>query len=145
MFHWDIMTQTDGSKYRNLMVSIIPSKLKLMLIIRQITAGSELMKDMVTHDIQIKLGHYTYYAYRLEIENVNKLNLRRSPCQIPANVFEANFHLQGLKTRCLTECFDELVNRIRCNCTQLNAHNSNLSLPDCEYKFKDNMEMENLR
>lgn len=120
-------------------------KLIIMSFIRpnDIRGGAELMKDMVTYDIDMKLGFTYTFAYRLEIEDVNKLNLRRSPCQPPVGDFDASLHMQGLKTKCLNECLDEIANRIKCNCTQLNGYNSSLSLPDCEYLFID-LEMENL-
>lgn len=92
------------------------------------------MKDLVT-DLQLNLAHDYYATYRLDIENVNKLNLRRHQCQTSANEFEAKSHSQGKNIKCRADCVDELYSRSRCDCTELNAFNSNPRLPDCQHIF----------
>lgn len=89
------------------------------------------MKDIVMDDLKIQLGHFHTVTYGLEIEDINKLNLRRYQCEMPKTDFEATQHRQGLKTKCLGECVDKLYNRDLCNCTNLNAFYPDLPLPDC--------------
>lgn len=103
------------------------------------------MKDLITNDLHVQLGYWNEYEYTFEIEDISKLNLNRYPCKMPANEFEAKQHAQGLKTKCLVDCWDEMKNRIPCNCTTFNAFNGSLALPDCQHFFRSQLPMENLR
>ena len=103
------------------------------------------MKDLIIDDISLKLGNEQSFTYRIEIEDVYKLNLRKYQCQMPVNDYQAKLHRQGLHVQCLANCKDEIENRIPCNCTELNAFNRSIGLPDCEHMFKDYLEMGNVR
>lgn len=99
------------------------------------------MKDLVIDNLQLKLGHGYTFDYRLEIDDINKLNLRRYPCEIRATNFQAKLHRQGLKTKCLTTCVDQLYNRNLCNCTALKAFDADAKFQDCQYAiFREPMQ-----
>lgn len=92
------------------------------------------MNDLIIYHPKLKLGHQYDVKYRLEIEDISKLNLNRYQCYDPKTPSEAKLHRKGLKTKCLTICMDELYNRKRCNCTQLKAFDANLKYQDCQYR-----------
>lgn len=106
---------------------------------------NELMKDVFVYDQKISVGQQLRTKYKLEIEDVNRLNLRRYQCRTPANDVEMLLNSQGLHAKCLSDCRDEIINRIPCNCTRLNAFNSSLRLLNCQYYTFRDLGMQNFR
>lgn len=96
-------------------------------------------QDLVVDLLKLKLGHSHTVGYRLEIDDVNKLSLRRYQCEMPTTIFDETQHRQAIKTKCLAKCMDKHYYQDLCNCTTLNAFNSGVELPDCLNIFPDTL------
>lgn len=99
----------------------------------------EFKKDIIADDLKIRLGHHHRVTYEVQIDDINKLNLRRYQCQMPTTDFEATQHRHGLKTKCLAKCIDKYYYRDSCNCTTLNAFYPGSPFPDCSFHIFPNL------
>lgn len=76
-------------------------------------------------------GSNIFYQYNVAVEDYNKLNVRSGPCFDTESAEETTFYSAEIYDQCMANCYDEVWNRIPCNCSVLTLQSETIHYNIC--------------